>query len=225
MKWETIGFPILILSISIISCIWLAFIFKKRTLNVKFIISWTFLNSIFLLVGIYLLIIGIIFVSKSFKWEEYKELNFFIYISNVFFGEFSQGWIIMFSFIYILFTMFFSLTALINISIINYKTNELNKNLAILKGKISIDLNELDFNTSELSSEELKILFEEQVTKEKLKQKYINKLKRINNLENFDDTNIKTLLNINLNKNKKKNNNKNEILKKLNEIEKEWENE
>ena len=95
-------------------------------------------------------------------------------------------------------TLAILINSLIKLSIQNKRINDLNRNLAILKGKVSIDMKELHFDTSELSAEELKYLLEEQLAKEKLKAKYKNKFNRLNKTSKADvmvDT--KTLLNIN----------------------------
>ena len=84
-------------------------------------------------------------------------------------------------------TLTILINSLIKLNIQNKRINDLNRNLAILKGKVSIDMKELHFDTSELSAEELKHLLEEQLAKEKfgnlegIAQQYLFYWKRENN--------------------------------------------
>lgn len=200
-KWTSIVFPILFIAFAIISCVWFSIAFRKKTIRTKTSVFWITINVIFLGFSVYLLIINLIWIYRSdFPYHKY---NIFDWIGKNAFGINKNSWIIL---LFILLT-FVSLVISINITIKfdeqNRKINDLNRNLAILKGKIAIDIHEMNFDTSELSVEELRFLLEEQLAKEKMKLKYKNKLERLS--AKSDDVDVivdtKTLLNIKQNDN------------------------
>ncbi len=199
-----IAIPIFFLIITILSFVWFGFIFRKKNSSTSLIVNWLAINILFLVIFVYLLILGIVKeFQPSFPYENY---NFFQWIAtNIFrFPNNTNGEETYWSWLVIIFIMMFVITLAIMINLLikfniqNKRINDLNRNLAILKGKVAIDMKELNFDTSELSAEELKHLLEEQLAKEKIKLKYKNKFVRLNKTTKVDaimDT--KTLLNIN----------------------------
>lgn len=194
-----IGLPIIFLLLTIVSFIWFGITIKRKNISNSTTIKWLTINLVFLVLFVYLFILGIAYeVNKSFDYDSY---NFLQWIAiNVLRFDPSQKWawtMIVLVFIVIM-SVSISISTIIKLNQQNYRINELNRNLAILKGKISIGMNEFNFDTSELSIEELKYLLEEQLAKEKLKAKYKNKLSRLSKSIDVDlHTSTKTLLNLN----------------------------
>lgn len=194
-----IAIPVFFLILTILSFVWFGFAFRKKNLPNSTIINWLAINILFLVLFTYLLILGIVQAFQpSFPYDSY---NFFQWIAQSIFGisngVSSIAWLILLFILMFVITLATLINALIKLNIQNKRINDLNRNLAILKGKVSIDMKELHFDTSELSAEELKHLLDEQLAKEKLKTKYKNKFIRLNRTTNADvmvDT--KTLLNI-----------------------------
>lgn len=193
-----IAIPVFFLILTILSFVWFGFAFRKKNLPTSTIINWLAINILFLILFTYLLILGIV---KEFKPTfPYDSYNFFQWIAVNIFGinvAESVSWLILLFILMFVIMLTILINSLIKLNIQNKRINDLNRNLAILKGKVSIDMKELHFDTSELSAEELKHLLEEQLAKEKLKAKYKNKFIRLNKtskVSNMVDT--KTLLNI-----------------------------
>lgn len=194
-----IAIPVFFLILTILSFVWFGFAFRKKNLPNSTIINWLAINILFLVLFTYLLILGIVQAFQPlFPYDSY---NFFQWIAQSIFGisnnVSSIAWLILLFILMFVITLATLINALIKLNIQNKRINDLNRNLAILKGKVSIDMKELHFDTSELSAEELKHLLDEQLAKEKLKTKYKNKFIRLNRTTNADvmvDT--KTLLNI-----------------------------
>lgn len=194
-----IAIPVFFLILTILLFVWFGFTFRKKNLPTSTIINWLAINILFLVLFTYLLILGI--VKKFQPSFAYDNFNFFQWIAVNIFGinvAESASWLILVLILMFVITLTILINSLIKLNIQNKRINDLNRNLAILKGKVSIDMKELHFDTSELSAEELKHLLEEQLAKEKLKAKYKNKFIRLNKTSKADvmvDT--KTLLNIN----------------------------
>ena len=194
-----IAIPVFFLILTILLFVWFGFTFRKKNLPTSTIINWLAINILFIVLFVYLLILGIV---KQFQPSfAYDSFNFFQWIAVSIFGINvldSASWLILMFILMFVITLAILINSLIKLNIQNKRINDLNRNLAILKGKVSIDMKELHFDTSELSAEELKYLLEEQLAKEKLKAKYKNKFIRLNKTSKADvmvDT--KTLLNIN----------------------------
>ena len=195
-KWTYIGFPILFLACAVLSCVWFGISFGKKKLSSGITVSWLSLNIIFLALSLYLLIIGLVAIYHSnFPYSKY---NFLDWIGYHAFGIEKNSWVILLILLFVFLLTIFILKLINDQSVQAKRINELNRNLAILKGKIAVEINELNFDTSELSVDELKYLLDEQLEKEKLKAKYKNKLERISSKTGTTsiDINTKTLLNI-----------------------------
>ncbi|MBD5423147.1 MAG: hypothetical protein HDR43_01470 [Mycoplasma sp.] len=200
-----VGLPVLFLILTIISFVWLGIALRKHHLSTSIIVSWMTFNIVFLVIFVYLTIIGIVYQVKQSSFD-YGNYNFLDWIARNIFGiNFEGSWVILILITIFVLAISISINVVIKLSSQNKKINDLNRNLAILKGKVAIDMNELNFDTSELSADELKHLLEEQLSKEKLKAKYKSKIAK---LSKTSTTNLmidtKTLLNLSKNKNKQK---------------------
>lgn len=87
------------------------------------------------------------------------------------------------------------------------KINDLNRNFAILKGKIAIEIEDLAFDSKEISLDELRHLLEEKLAKEKIKIKFKNKMEKLqqkqNNEQEISDSLVDTNTLLNMYSNKK----------------------
>ncbi len=199
-EWTSIIFPILYLLFSIISCIWLAAAFRKKILTTKSLVVWVFINVLSLTLSSYLVIIAFIHAFNSDF--PYEKLNFLDYIGKQLFGIQKNSWVILLGVILIFVLIVICIHIAVKFNAQNQKINDLNRNLAILKGKIAIETEDLEFNTAELSADELKLLLEEQFIKEKLKSKYKAKIEKVS-IDSDVTFDTKTLMNIRGYKNNK----------------------
>lgn len=200
-----IGLPIIFLLLTIVSFIWFGITIKRKNISNSTTIKWLVINIVFLVLFVYLFILGVAYeVNKSFDYDSYNFLQWIAVNVLRFDPNQKWAWITIVLTIIAIMSICISISTIIKLNQQNYRINELNRNLAILKGKISLGMNEFNFDTSELSIEELKYLLEEQLAKEKLKAKYKNKLSRLSKSIDVDlHTSTKTLLNLN---DKEKNN-------------------
>ncbi|MBR2999329.1 MAG: hypothetical protein IKL15_01110 [Mycoplasmataceae bacterium] len=199
-----IGFPTLFLIISIISFLFLIISFSKKKIGIKTTICWLISNLFFFTISLYLFIIGLIEIFKPNFY--YLEYNFFIVISEKLFGIDGQFWILIFILLFLIIEIPMIVTFAIKQNQNIKKINDLNRNFAILKGKIAIEIEDLAFDSKEISLDELKHLLEEKLAKEKIKIKFKNKMEKLQQKQNIEqeisdplvDTN--TLLNMDSNK-------------------------
>lgn len=197
---HNVGLPIVFLLLVGISFIWFGITLNKKNVSNSTIIKWLIINVVFLSLFIYLFIIGIISVVQG-ELFDYSKYNFLQLIAVHVLGfsdkEQPWAWSFIILIIFLLMSMSIAISTILKLNQQNYRINELNRNLAILKGKIAIQMNEFNFDTSELSIEELRYLLEEQLAKEKLKAKYKSKFNRLSkSIDGELHTKTKTLLNI-----------------------------
>lgn len=183
---KNIGFPLLFLIISIIWTIWFAIDFGKKKLNTKMSINWLVLNIVCLTLSLYLLIIGAINVAVGIN----DAFNFINFLTKKLFGlEEEWAWILWVIITITFISINISIKLSIKISELNKKVDEINRSLAITKGKINIQMNDFNnsLNTAELSLEEYKKILEDQLAKEKIKVKYQNKITNLKNKHNLQE--------------------------------------
>ncbi len=188
-KWSLIGIPILFLFFSILSCIWFSISLKKKKIGFNITVSWLASNVLFLIISIYLFIVNVVYASKPNI--SYEKINFFEWLGKHVFGIEYDSWIILIVLLSVFITFIITLNVILKFNEQTRQIHNLNRNIAILKGKIAIDLKETNFSTSELSVEELEHLLEEKLAKEKIRVKYKNKLERLaskNQQLNIDDS-------------------------------------
>lgn len=199
-----IGFPVLFLIISILSFLFLIISFLKKKLTIKTTIGWLIYNWLFFSISLYLFIIGLIEIfQSSFQYLKY---NFFVFISEKCFGIDGQYWILIFILLFLIIEIPIIVVFVIKQNQNVKKINDLNRNFAILKGKIAIEIEDLAFGSKEISLDELKDLLEDKLAKEKIKIKFKNKMEKLQQKKyneqkesnSLVDTN--TLLNMDSNK-------------------------
>lgn len=197
---QNVGLPIVFLLLVGISFLWFAITLKRKNVSNSTIVKWLIINIVFLALFVYLLIIGIISEVRIEAFD-YKKYNFLQLIAIHILGfdndKAPWAWSFIIIIIFLIMSLSIAISTIIKLNQQKYRINELNRNLAILKGKIAIQMNEFNFDTSELSIEELKYLLEEQLAKEKLKAKYKSKFIRLSkSIDGELHTKTKTLLNI-----------------------------
>lgn len=197
---SNIGFPLLFFILSVIWTVWFAIDFGKKKLSTKISINWLILNVFCLSLSTYLLVIGSINASPI-KID--KAFNFINFLTEKFFGiRDDLAWVIWLIITITITSINISIKLAIKVSELNKKVDEMNRSLAITKGKLNIQLNDFNqsLNTAELSFEEYKKLLNDRLAKEKIKIKYENKINNLKNKqnnahdENDINLNIKNLL-------------------------------
>lgn len=178
-----IGFPILFLCISIIWTVWFVFDLRKKKLSIRLAVNWLILNIFCLFISVYLLIIGII---NSVNGSLGQEFNFINFLTKKLFGlEESWSWILWLVVSVSLVSINISIKVSVKISELNNKVDELNRSLAITKGKLAIKLNEFEnLSITELSFEEYKKLLDDKLLREKIRMKYEIKMENLKNKYN-----------------------------------------
>lgn len=178
-----IGFPILFLCISIIWTVWFVFDLRKKKLSIRLAVNWLILNIFCLFISVYLLIIGII---NSVNGSLGQEFNFINFLTKKLFGlEESWSWILWLVVSISLVSINISIKVSVKISELNNKVDELNRSLAITKGKLAIKLNEFEnLSITELSFEEYKKLLDDKLLREKIRMKYEIKMENLKNKYN-----------------------------------------
>ena len=200
-----IGFPTFFLIISIISFLFLIISFSKKKITIKTTICWLISNLLFFSISVYLFIIGLIEIFQpNFNYLEY---NFFVFISERLFGVDGQFWILIFILLFLIIEIPMIATFVIKQNQNIKKINDLNRNFAILKGKIAIEIEDLAFDSKEISLDELRHLLEEKLAKEKIKIKFKNKMEKLqqkqNNEQEISDSLVDTNTLLNMDSNKK----------------------
>lgn len=175
---QNLGFPILFLILSVFWTIWFALELKRKTLNTKLTINWLILNIFSLTLSIYLFIIGIINSSPLNIDPAFNFVNFLTW--KIFGIETNLAWILWVVIIISATAINLAIKLTVRMSNLNKKVDELNRTVAILKGKL---VNNFDYenqiSTAELTLDEYKKILEDKLAKEKARIKTQKKLEQL----------------------------------------------
>ncbi|AAT27959.1 hypothetical protein [[Mycoplasma] mobile] len=165
----TIGLPILFLVGVFFSFLWQIMQSRKGNLSFKLNSSWLLFNILFLLITTYILITNII---NSINGN--PDFNIINIISERIFGfSLKNGnidftWIIWIIFWFLFTIGIASVRNAIKISVLSNKIDELNRSVAITKGKLNktVQLTSNSIDTNELSLDEFNTLLKNKLEKE-----------------------------------------------------------
>lgn len=133
MSSVQIGIPITLLIISIISFVLIVLEIRKKNIEIKNIVTWIILNSIFGFFVFYIVIVESMILSNI------KVTNIFSwFVVNAFGITLSgQEWVILLLFAFIIFLMVQTVFNSVRTQKINKRIDDLNKETAVLSGKVN----------------------------------------------------------------------------------------
>ena len=175
-NWVNIGLPVFFLVIAIASFVWFSIEVKKKRIMFKQMATWLTLNIIFTIFVVYVLIIAILHI-----YYVGNAGNIFNMISHYVFGlEMQNGkqWIILLILGFISYILIKTLNNSLKIAKLNSRLDRLNKEVAILSGKVTKSTTfKKDVAGVKKSSKEIKSELKEEIKIAKLKTKHATKLK------------------------------------------------
>ena len=178
--WINIGLPIFFLVIAIASFVWFAIEIKRKRIVFKQMATWLSLNILFTVFVVYVLIISILHI-----YYVENAGNIFNMISTHVFGiTMSNGkqWVILLILGFISYILIKSLNNSLKIAKLDKRVDRLNKEVAILSGKISKTTNfNKDVASIKKTRKETKGVLREEVKLAKLKKKHYVKLDKVEN--------------------------------------------
>lgn len=172
-----LGLPIFLFIIAFGSFIWFAIEVKKKRIELKSMISWLIMNSIYTLSIIYILIITILHIHYVDNAP-----NIFNELAHYAFGidmENGKQWIILLILGFIAYILIKTLANSIKIARLDARIDLLNKQVAILMGQVNrtTDFENLPLAVKEKTSKEYKAELKEKIKIQKVKIKANEKLK------------------------------------------------
>ncbi len=138
-EWINIGLPIFLLVISISSFVWFSIEVKRKKIMFRQMATWLTLNIIFTLLVIYVLIIALLHI-----YYVTNAGNIFNMFTHYVFGIDLDGgkqWVILLILGFISYILLKSLQNSLKIARLDKRVDELNKEVAILSGKVNNSIN------------------------------------------------------------------------------------
>lgn len=175
--WSILGFPIAFLLIAIATFIFVGIEIKKKRLEIKEIIAWLILNTLFTTIIIYVLVVGVV------KFYHPNVINAFDWLGVHAFHltTDSEPWIILLIFGFIAFILLSTMINTVRVQRMNKRIDELNREVAILSGKVnkSADFSKFELAENEKTFQEIKQELREEVKIAKARKKAKEKIKEL----------------------------------------------
>lgn len=175
--WSILGFPIAFLLIAIATFIFVGLEIKKKRLEIKEIIAWLILNTLFTTIIIYVLVVGVVkfyhpSVINAFDW---LGVHAFHLTTD------SEPWIILLIFGFIAFILLSTMINTVRVQRMNKRIDALNREVAILSGKVnkSADFSKFELAENEKTFQEIKQELREEVKIAKARKKAKEKIKEL----------------------------------------------